>query len=195
MPTTTRKFKAFAARHDHSPAFHATYLVVTILIAAMLNLGAFVLLIAAHMTLDVVKYREIHGMRWKLVWRGVVRESLIDLVLLAVGFTSVVYLHHNVGIMAASGLLRSEVTILKGLILVTTKSRILFDVLCVLNALPQHMQTIAVHPKKPWSALECFLFGVLGACAVLLFVLPVLLGLPFELLQRALEGQLVPWHI
>ncbi len=195
MSTTTRKLKAFAARHDHSPAFHATYLVVTVLIASMLNLGAFVLLIAAHMTLDVVKYREVHGMRWSWVWKGVVRESLVDLVLLAVAFTSVVYLNQNVGLIAASGLLRSEVTLLKGIILVVTKSRIFLDVLCVLSALPQHMQTVAIHPKKPWTAFECFLFGALGACMFMLLVMPFMIGLPMELLQNALEGQMVPWHI
>jgi hypothetical protein len=195
MSTTSRKLKAFAVRHDYSPAFHATYLALTILISAMLNLGAFVLLIAGHMALDTVKYRETHGMRWKLVARGVIRESLIDVVLLVIGFASVVYLHHGVGLAAASGLLRSQATLIQGVILVTAKSRILFDVLCVLNSLPQHMQTVLVHPKKPWSAFECFLFGVLGACLVLLLVLPLLIGLPMEVLQKALDGQMVPWHI
>jgi hypothetical protein len=170
-------------------------MVLTILISAMLNLGAFVLLIAAHMALDTVKYRETHGMRWKLVSKGVLRESLVDIVLLAVGFTSVVYLNHDVGIAAASGLLRSEVTLLKGLILVTAKSRILFDILCILNTLPHHMKTIAVHPKKAWSTFECFLFAVLGACAFVLLVLPMVTGLPFEVLGKALDGQMIPWHI
>ena len=57
------------------------------------------------------------------------------------------------------------------------------------------MQMIAVHPKKPWTAFECFLFGVLGACAVLLIVLPILVGLPLEVIGKALDGQMVPWNI
>ncbi len=195
MSHTALSFKAFAARHDHSPAFHAAYLCLTVLIAVMLNLGAFVLLIAAHMALDTIKYREVHGMRWKWVFRGVVRESLVDIVLLILGFTSIVYLHHGVGLAAASGLLRSQTTFLKGIILLLTKSRILFDILCVLSALPQHMHHIAVHPKKPWTAFECFCFGVLGSCAFLLLVLPALGGIPMDVLQRTFEGQIVPWHI
>ncbi len=188
-------FKGIAKTHDQSPAFHATYMVLTVLIAAMLNLGAFLVLIVAHMALDTVKYREVHGMRWKHVARGVVRESLVDVVLLILGLTSVVYLHHEMGLAAASGLLRAQATLLNGLILVATKSRILFDILCVVSALPSHMQQVAVHPRKPWSAFECFCFGVLGTCTVLLLVLPTLVGLPTHILPTAIQAHMVPWHI
>lgn len=189
-------FRAFANTHDRSPAFHAAYLSITVIIAAMLNLGAFALLIAAHMALDTIKYREVHGLKWKYVLRGVVRENLIDIVLLALCFASMAYLHHGTGIIAASGLLRSQATLLKGIILVAAKSKILLDVLHVLSVLPAHMQHMAVHPKKPWTAFECFCFGVLGACMVLLLaLLPMMTGISFAVLREAFVGQMVPWHI
>lgn len=195
MNTLHLNFKAFALRHDDIPAFHAAYLALTVIIASLMTLGAFAVLIAAHMALDVVKYREVHGMRWKLVLRGVIRESLVDIVLLMIGFTSVVYLHHGVGLAAASGLLRFQEAILSGSILLVTKSKIFFDILTVASAMPVHLQKIRVHPKKPWSAFECFLFGVLGACSVLLVVLPPLLGYPMEVFAKLIGAEIVPWRI
>ena len=195
MSTKTFNFKAFAIRHDDIPAFHAAYLALTVLIASLMTLGAFAVLIAAHMALDVVKYREVHGMRWGLVIRGVVRESLLDIVLLIIGFTSIVYLHYGVGLAAASGLLRFQEAILSGTILLATKSKIFFDFLTVISALPTHLRKIQVHPKKPWSAFECFLFGVLGACSVLLIVLPPLIGYPMEIFARIIGAEIVPWRI
>ena len=88
----------FAHVHDDLPAFHAGYLVLTILVASLLNLGVFGLLIIAHMALDYVKYREHHGFSWRRTMEGMVRESLVDIALLGVGVVFAVYFHHTVAL-------------------------------------------------------------------------------------------------
>ena len=55
MPHTLASARLFAHRHDELPAFHAAYLVITVLCAALLSLGAFAALIVAHIALDYVK--------------------------------------------------------------------------------------------------------------------------------------------
>ena len=61
MQRVATRLRTFAWVHDELPAFHAAYLVLTFLTAALFNFGVFALLIAAHMMLDFVKYREVHG--------------------------------------------------------------------------------------------------------------------------------------
>ena len=111
MNTATVHLRHFAHEHDDLPAFHAVYLLLAILSAGFFNLGAFGLLIVAHMVLDVVKYRDRHGYSWHQTYDGVVRESLVDITLLLVGTVFAVYLHHSVGVASLSGLMRAELSI------------------------------------------------------------------------------------
>ena len=61
--------------HDEYPAFHAGYLVLTFLIAALFNLGMFALLISAHMMLDYIKYTELHQYGHRKALRAMISRA------------------------------------------------------------------------------------------------------------------------
>src|SRR3990167_7218691 len=98
---TSANLSRILHQHDEYPAFHAGYLVLTFLIAALFNLGMFALLIFAHMMLDYIKYTEFHQYGHRKALRAMISESAVDVVLLLVGLVFVVYLHHSAGLIAA----------------------------------------------------------------------------------------------
>ncbi len=192
MHTATRRFHSFALTHDDFPAFHAAYLVLTLLIAAMLNLGFFVLLIAAHMVLDVIKYREIHKKRWRQVIRATIRESLVDLMLLSIAIFFGVTLHHLTGVIALGGILRAEATILRGLALLLARLEILWHTIGVFTHIRDYMLEVTKGFDKPWTPFERVCIGVALGSLTLTALVPFALHLDAVTFARILADLLVP---
>ena len=186
----------FAHTHDDLPAFHAAYLVLTFLIAAMFNMGAFGLLIIAHISLDIVKYREVHRYSWRMVMEGVLRESLFDLVLFFLGFTFAVYLHHSLsGIATLSGYARAEVTLVRAFATFIPKLDILHHFLTIISHVRHYLYAVHSHIGCPWSAMEYLCFFSIVLSVILLFSAPALLHLNIETIERIVLEELIPWHI
>ncbi len=192
MTSAIAALRSFAHAHDDLPAFHAAYIALALLAAALFNLGAFALLVLGHMALDVFKYREVHGFSWRLTAVGVLRESLVDITLLAIGFVSAVYLHHSVGIASVSGLLRAELTVLRMIGTLLPKAKILHDILKVIAHLHQYLEQ--VHPKirSGWSQLEVLCFYFLAISVLLLFFAAPLMGVHWEVVRGVLLEEIVP---
>ncbi|TSC59396.1 MAG: hypothetical protein Greene041662_507 [Candidatus Peregrinibacteria bacterium Greene0416_62] len=154
MPHTLASARIFAHRHDELPAFHAAYLVITILSAALLSLGAFGALIVAHMALDYVKYRDKYHFTMRRTMEGMIRESLFDIALLLIALTFTVYFHHTMAVASVSGLLRSELTLVRALGTVVPKFLILNESLKVWV----HVRNYLEHPHprigKAWTLTE-----------------------------------------
>lgn len=195
MQLTKTSFVRFLTQHDELPAFQAAYLAITVLIAGLLNLGAFALLIAAHMTIDVFKYRERHLQTWPRTIKGVLRENLTDIMLLLFGMVVSIYLNHASGIAAASGLLHAQETILRGLLLLGVKSQILFHTLTVFFNVPAYLDRIRVHPKKPWTSAEGYKIVMIAGCVTLLIIAPFILPMTAGTFAGIIHDQLVPWNI
>jgi hypothetical protein len=124
---------SIARSHDDLPAFNAAYWVLTLLAAMLFNAGAFMMLIAGHMALDVVKYRDIHGRKWLKVAEGVARENLIDVSVVALGVAFAVYCHTALPIVAGlRGILRTEIAIISGVVQVLAKTHVLHGFLTIL---------------------------------------------------------------
>ena len=187
--------RAFTHRHDEMPAFHAGYMVLVFLTAALFNLGTFGLLVAAHMSLDIVKYRDLHGFSWKLTARGTTRESLIDMMLLFIGLVFAVYLHHGAGIIALSGLLRAEGTIIRALVTLIPKLEVFQHVLHIFLTTREHLMVIEPATTPGWSRLDYFCFGVIALSGVLLVFAIPLLNLEPSLFQNILTEELIPWRL
>jgi len=187
--------RAFAHHHDEIPAFHAAYLVLAVLAAAMFNMGAFAMLIIAHMALDVVKYREHHGFSWSMTIEGTIRESLVDIALLFVGLVFAVYLHHSVGIASLSGILRAEVTVIRALGTVLPKLKILHHFLKIMSHLHHYMETVHPHIHRGFSSLDRYCFAFIGISIVLLAVAAPLMGVDYALIQDILAEELIPWQM
>lgn len=187
-----QRFRSFAIAHDDVPAFHAAYLVLTLLAAALLNVGAFVLLIVAHAGLDLVKYREVHGRAWPRTLASTLRESLLDLFLLSGALVLAVYLHHGTGIIAVSGIVRAETSLLRGLLHLLPRVGVLWNTLWIFTNIRHHLLR-SPEATGPWKVREqLYLLGALGAL-LLLALAPSLFGA--ENVMTILTGQLVPWDV
>lgn len=185
----------FAHEHDDLPAFHAGYLLIAVISAAILNLGAFALLVFAHMALDTVKYRERHGRSWKQTMDGVVHESLVDITLLLVGVVFAVYLHHTIGVASLAGLMRAELSIIRSGAMFVPKLKILHDFLKIIAHVRQYLD--AVHPRhlRGWSGLDhlCMVFSAV-ALLLLVFAAP-LMSVDWFTVQNVLLEELIPWNL
>lgn len=193
MTTILATTRTFAHRHDELPAFHAAYLVVTILSAALFSLGLFAALIVLHLALDFVKYREVHKFSIPRTVEGMVRESLRDVMLLCIGLTFAVYFHHTMGLAALSGLVRSEVFIMRAIGTVAPRYFILNETLSILIHLRSYFH--AIHPQigKPWSRVEQWQIGILGASVLLIALASSLMGVAHAHVVDIILHELTVW--
>ena len=162
--------RIFAHRHDELPAFHAAYLVITVLCAALFSLGVFAALILAHMALDYVKYSDMHHFTMRKTIEGMIRESLFDVALLSIGLTFTVYFHSTMAIAMVSGFVRSEMTLARALGTVLPKFMILNNSLSIWLNVRNYLEH--PHPRigKAWTATErlAILTLITGMAAIVL---------------------------
>lgn len=195
-PFTLRSIRAFAHEHDNLPAFHAAFLVFTFLAAAMFNLGLFALIIIAHMALDVFKYREVHGLGWKRTCEGVFRESIVDITLFSFGLLIATYLHPSFAdATGVKGIMLAEITILRGIGIMTPKLKILYDFLKILADIDHYLTRL--HPKfgKQVSMIEYVCMFSLCISVGMLMIAPILLMISPDVYVRVLIEELTPWNI
>lgn len=192
---STHALRTFIHEHDDIPAFHAAYLVLTFMAAALFNLGFFALLIAAHMSMDFVKYREVHHFTLMQTIRGIIRESVVDCAFLLLGLVFALYLHHSAGFIALSGLLRSEATILRAAATTIPELSILYHSVNIFTHPRAHMRLVDPALRHVWSPLEGA-FMILGALCLLLIVLaPFLLPVSGAVIAKVIVGELLPWRL
>lgn len=188
--------RSFVYEHDDLPAFHAGYLVLTFLTAALFNLGTFALLVVAHMSLDIVKYRDVHGFSWGRTAIATMKESIVDIMLLSVGLLFAVYLHHYAGMIAISGILRAEGTILRALGTIIPKLEVLYHLLFVITHLREHLQEIPEEVRRTgWARGEAFSFFTAGVCIFLVALAGPILGLSSQMLAMIYRRELIPWGL
>jgi len=158
--------RRFAHKHDEIPAFHAAYLVLSFLAAAILPLGFFALLIALHMALDIIKYRDIHGCSYAVTVRAVILESIVDLALLFAAAAFAVYFHHTFGMAAVSGLIRSELTIVRALGMLIPKYEILQHIVAVFMNFSTYIHDPHPHLRGRMTKGERVSGWAIGGCAL-----------------------------
>jgi len=195
MQTLFTKIRFFAHEHDDMPAFHAAYLILAFLTAGLLNLGAFGLLILAHMTLDYVKYRERHGFDLRGTWDGMIRESLVDVTLLAVGLVFSVYLHHSVGVASVAGLMRAELSIIRMVALLVPKLKILHHFLKVIAHLHHYLEQVHPTHQKQFSGLDYICFYFLSISVFLVVFAAPIMHVEWSLVGHILAEELIPWRM
>lgn len=189
-----RQLRSFAHQHDDLPAFHAAYLVLTILAAAIFNLGFFAALIVMHMILDVFKYRDVHHYSWKKTMEGIVRESIVDVSLLSMGLAVAVYLHPSLPLfMGIQGLMLTELTLLRAVGVITPKLKILYDFLKIVVHIDLYLKH--AHPRmgKSASLIEWVSFISLLVSVSLLVIAPMMLAVDVNQYLTILVGELIPW--
>lgn len=191
-----RQVRAFAHQHDDLPAFHAAYLVLTVLAAALFNLGLFALIILAHMGLDIFKYREVHGLSWKRTVEGVVRESMIDVTLFLMGLVVAVYLHPSVtGLAGIKGMMLAEVTVLRGVGLLAPKLKILYEAIKILSDIDRYLSRMHRKLGKRAGMIEYVCSLSILITVGMLLLAPILLMLTGPDYAFILMDELTPWKI
>ena len=196
MHTNTAGYlRHFAHEHDDLPAFHAGYLVLALFCAVLLPLGAFALLIAIHAALDVVKYREVHGLSWKRTWEGVLREGLLDMTLLMIGFVCEVYLHSSVGIASVSGLVRTEFFILEILGTTLPKFSILHHILKIFAHVHHYVEHMHPRMRTKFSHIDFVCVAFFGVSILLLVFAPFLMHTEGEVVREILGEELLFWRV
>lgn len=170
MHTLTSTFRRFAHEHDDVPAFHAVYLVVTFLAAAMLSLGFFAILIAMHMCLDYVKYREVFRYGIRMTFKAMILESIVDIALFMLSLVFAVYLSETLLLPAASGLLRSGLTIAKAIGTILPKFRILEHIIVILVDIHVYLYTPRSDLRLPLARAHSTALTTVGISTVLLLL-------------------------
>ncbi len=192
MTAITNSLRGFAHEHDEIPAFHAAFLVGTILCAAVFNLGFYALLIVAHVLLDIVKYRDVHGMSIRKTIYAATLESIGDIALFLLSLTFAIYLNHTYMLSALGGMMRSELTILRALGTMLPKIKILENMCAI--ALNFHGYLHTPHPalNRPFTRLERCSVWTIVVCLTLLFVAIVFFQTNQWDLGAVLRHELIP---
>lgn len=183
MTSATYKLRRFVHTHDDIPAFHATFLVSTFLAAALFHAGFFALLIVLHMCLDYVKYRDYHGFTLGVTFKAIILESIHDIGLLLLSLTFAVYLHHTFFLVAVSGLLRSEMTVIRALGIVLPRIRIVEHMLAILLDLNSYFIAPCPGLERSLTRMEKYSLYTTVICGSLLaFSFLLYQGHPHDLL-------------
>jgi hypothetical protein len=194
MSRTVRSLRTFALTHDGLPAFHAGYIVLTILVAALFTLGTFSLVIGAHMALDAVKYGEFLGLGKRSTARAVLREALPDIALLSVGLTFAVYFHQSFAIIAAaSGLFRSVLTLTGAAGTTMPKFEIAHRFLRAIRNIPAYLRERPIIVGSQLKPMEAFSLFVVGLNIVLVIAAPYILTTSGQTIIEVIVREMQPW--
>ena len=160
----------------------------------LFNAGAFLMLVAGHMALDVYKYREIHSKRWMKVAEGVMRENLIDVSVISLGVAFAVYCHSTLPIFAGiQGLIRTEIAVVNAIVQVTVKTHVLHGFLTFIADIHQYLSKMHPRMGKRLSPVETLSIIALVLSLSLTIAAPWLLRLNADQVARIAHELFVPW--
>jgi len=177
------------------PAFHAAYLVLILLAAAFFSLGFFALLILGHMSLDLVKYRDFHGFSWRQTCAAAFHENLIDVALLCIALVFSVYLHHSVGLIGVSGLLRAGATLLWAAGTIGPKFAILENALRMVARFQYYLDQIQPQALRGWRTADYVYASCIALSLFLLLAAPYITGAESSVIRMVVLWELIPWNL
>ncbi|MDB4979164.1 MAG: hypothetical protein JWM56_1350 [Candidatus Peribacteria bacterium] len=183
------------ADHDDIPAFRAGFFVLSLLCAALLNFGAFALLILAHMALDTVKYRDVHGYSWGVTVRGVVRESIQDMALLAIGLCMAMLLDPSLNFEYVAVTFHGKAVLVRAGSILFTKFIVLQRFTAILADPAAHMQSTNAALRQKWYFGEQSFVVLFFVLTAVLLLAPLLLPISDALYRHVLLQQMVPWKV
>lgn len=176
---------------DQQPAFHAGYLVLMMLAAALLHLGAFALLLMVTCMTDAVHLYQHCRMSLVRALGMALRRQILNVALLAGALVVAVFLNGALPALGVlSGLAQSSVTIVRGLALLIVKMKVLHDALLMMvHGHPRQ------HLSRNWSPSELLCLFCICIAAVLLVLSPSLLAVSVVHVWSMLRIELLPWSV
>ena len=192
MRRVFHRTRTFAAVHDRIPAFHVASIVLTILAAVLLNIGAFAVLILAHAALDIIKYRDVHAFGWGRSLLATAREALADLFFLVLALCFAFYLHHGESVFVLSGIVRMEEVLIRLFGIALPRLEVMVHGMWVFTNVRQHLSDTR-EGTGPLRFSE--LFFLCGLLASLLFLASVPFFMDGRTVTDVLARYMVPWRI
>lgn len=192
MHTILHHVKLFAKAHDDMPAFHAGFLVLSVLVSLFFSMGVFAMLILFHAALDVAKYRMVHNLSARGTLKGVIRENLLDVTLVTIGLTAAVCFHHHIFFGSVSSLVRADIFLLRMIGTTLPKMQIFHSFMCVAASMRSYIHTKHEQLEMPWSAFDkaCFIIMLLGIA--LFLATPFIFGIDQSTIQKILVEEMTP---
>ncbi len=97
------EIKQYILSHDDDVVFAIAYLASSVVLSLLFSLGAFAVLAGFHLTIDIIKHKLIGANIFKSIARGL-RDSLIDISFLFLGFAISVYFEYAFALGLSRGL-------------------------------------------------------------------------------------------
>lgn len=167
--------KHYILRHDEDLTFAITYLSLSVAISFLFSLGVFVLLVVAHIIMDIIKHT-INGASFPRALARGCRDCIIDFAFLFLGFVFSIYFEYALALGVTRGLL--QIRYLRA-----------FQVLpkiAIFNRFSDNIAKFFITIKKQhyfiafdghFTIFEKVFVGVLIMSIVLVALSPVLIGL------------------
>lgn len=188
-------FRTLILQHDDLPAFRAGFIVLSFLAAAMLPFGVFALLIVAHMAMDVVKYRELHGFTWRRTIRGTTRENVDDLSYLVFGLIVAILTRPQVYMANLAWFFQGKQVVVAAGVILLSKLIILTHFLTVLMHPVQHNKAVTYATRVRWRMSERMYASLFLLLLLFLLTVPHILALDEPEFHKILLQQMLPWKL
>jgi len=193
MPSKRTLPRFLAYYREELPAFHAGFVVTLLVLSSLLNLGAFVLLLAARTTLDIVKCRERERMGWRETLGAVVQAGLLEYVLFTFLLLATIFLQES-GVLFGGGV-RAAAELLRGGVFFALKGVLLFRLLPVLLHPRSYIEECGVDMRRPFSSVEQSFLLALVTGLLLLGLSPAIVNGGWQKILQILRKQIVPWKL
>ena len=190
MPKYKRpnRFVHFLLTHDYSKLFFITYLLLSVGLSIIFNLGFFVLLAVMHYCMDIFKYRH-GGLDYKTSLVASLRDCMVDVMFIFIGYASAIVFQVGFGM----GIARSIVAEERLLVSLRAEEQILVKSLKTIKLLPKifigeraieatsYMLTASNQRKrgkpgkfqhKPLNHFEKIMIAISAVCVVFFFAAP-----------------------
>lgn len=188
-------FRTLILEHDDLPAFRAGFIVLSFLAAAMFPFGLFALLIVAHMAMDFVKYREVHGFTWRQTLRGTARENVDDLSYLMFGLIVAILSRPQVYIANLEWFFQGKQVLVAAGVILLSKLIILTHFLSVILHPVQHNKATSYATSPRWRMSEQMYASLFLVLLLFLLIAPRILALDEPQFHKVLLHQMVPWKV
>ncbi len=187
--------RALLREHDDLPAFRAGFIVLSFLTAALFPFGAFALLIVAHVAMDLVKYRELHGFPWRKTARGIARENVADLSYLLFGLLIVVLSRPQVYRANLAWFFQGREAVVAAGVVFLSKLLILTHFLTVVLHPVRHNRATDYARRARWTVSERMYASLFLVLLLFLLTAPRLLAIHEPQFRDLLLRQMVPWRV
>lgn len=180
-----------AHNHDEWPLFRLWFAITTVTASIVFNLGIFALLVALHMTLDVVKYRTKHGLSWHWIVIETLRESLVDIFFIILGLLLGIVFHHTVAIGGLGRLAELEVLLLNLVLRVGPRLKIAEHILEIILYWKHHFEEPFI-PHAPLNKGEKGLCVAIFLVAASIVLTPLVTSITWEQTLATMQRELTP---